>query len=1127
MTLRRIHAFRAALCALVLALGSARGFAAPGPATRCQSDKGKEAGRYAACMHGAEAALAKTIGRCSPGGNDCYGDVECAAPATCAKDTGPRSTFGVAVARCAARFDDRWSKAESQSTPAACIDGLTAAEIRAEIDASVATVATALAGGGLASCNVELDQCSTTLGSCEGLLEQVRDDLTTCNGIPESCLSNPGPECVPPASGLPSVVATPGDSNVRLSWSPLADADAYRVERWSASSGTWEVVGRTSSSSFVDDTVTNDVEARYRVVAIRNGFTGDPSGPVAVVPQAAPGGPSDFAVVSGDRSARLSWTPGPGSSSTHVLRAAASTGPFSEIAVVSSNSYTDSGLRNGAGYWYALAATNPVGESTRTAALRAIPIAPPTGLAAVPSDGQVALFWSPSVGATSYDVQRATDAGGPWTSVGRSTSPRFPDGGLENGATLLYRVLASNAAGTSDPSATISATPGSETVVQPPSEDPTRNKVGMNLWFNRDWGGQFAFVDVMKESRAWQDGANWGLPVGGVDEFGWPTADASTVVFSGDAADFNGTYTLLFEGQADVSLLWTPGTVANKTWDAATNTTRADVTYAMTPSNRSVGLVFRNTRRTPSSPLGSGFRNARLYRPGYPTDGSVVFTTPFLDALGKAGTVRMMEWAGGSSDLVQHWADRSTPLHATQGGLPSPTYTGPDGQSFSSERGVALEHRIQLCNRLMTDCWINVPPAADDEFVQNMALALRFGTDGRDPYTSQQANPAFPPLDPSLRLYLEYSNENWNSGSGFLAFHVIKGICAHLDASHPVMVPTPDSIYTAVWRYPAWRTWGIGEIFRSVFGDAAMLTRVRPVLMTQRGNAQSTLSTALLWLDEFLRRQPVPQRISEVVWGAGGSGYWGANNMVSAVPDQFFAAGNIPDATSLRDFSTDAVWTGNYGLRQIAYEGGPGLNFSGADNRTLNADPRMKDAVEAVHDAWSAVGGDLLVYYVLRGPTEWEFTPAVTNASSPKLLALDELQARPKGPVTIGTALPGRIVVKDAANVRIRTGYGYNLTIDGLSCEAGFLAGHMLAAASHADAAYSGSLKVTAYASAETRLAVWVNGVRQGEIVLPALGGTAHLYDSSSIPVNVPAGRVVVRLEILSGSLGAIYSIDL
>ncbi|MFM7141475.1 MAG: hypothetical protein ACKO2K_06110, partial [Alphaproteobacteria bacterium] len=169
------HALRATLCALFLALAFGRAIAAPGPATRCQSDKGKEAGRYAACMHAAEATLAKTPGRCSPGGTDCHADVECAAPATCAKDTGPRSTYGVAVARCTARLDDRWSKAESQSTPSACIDGLGAAEIRAEIDASVATVATALAGGGLASCNLDLEQCSATLGTCEGLLEQVRE----------------------------------------------------------------------------------------------------------------------------------------------------------------------------------------------------------------------------------------------------------------------------------------------------------------------------------------------------------------------------------------------------------------------------------------------------------------------------------------------------------------------------------------------------------------------------------------------------------------------------------------------------------------------------------------------------------------------------------------------------------------------------------------------------------------------------------------------------------------------------------------------------------------------------------------------------------------------------------------
>lgn len=1124
MTNHRAHRAGAALAAAALLLAAATGLAAaPGPETRCRSDKGKEAGKYASCMHAAEANLARARGRCAPGGAECYRDGDCPDGAPCGKDTGPTSPFAVAVARCVARFDERWAKAEAQVAPGTCLDGLAPGEIRGEIDGSVAIVANALAGHGWASCNVDLDACATTLGSCETSLALVREDLTACSGIPENCLANPGPECAAPPSVPGGLVATPGDRNVRLAWSPPGEADGYRVER-AQGGGAYAVVGRTSSASFVDDTVENDREYRYRVVAVRNGFPGDPSPPAAVVPQAAPGGPSDFAVTSADASALLRWTPGAGATSTHVLRAPAATGPWVEIAVTAGDAHTDAGLVNGTAYWYALSSTNPVGESTRTAALRAIPIAPPTGLAAVPSDGQVALFWSPSVGATSYDVQRAADADGPWTVVAGATAPRFADTGLANGVARHYRVVALNAAGGSAPTAPVAATPGPEAVAQPPAEDPSRNRIGLNLWFNRDWGGSFAFADVMKESRPWQDGANWNNPVGGVDEFGWPTADASTVIFSGDAADFNGTYTLLFEGQADVSLLWSPGTVANKTWDPATNTTRADVTYAMTPANRSVGLAFRNTRRTPGSPLGSGFRNARLYRPGYPTDGSVVYAAPFLTALGKAGTVRMMEWAGGSSDVVEHWADRATPAHATQGGLLSPPYVAPDGQTYRQPLGVALEHEIQLCNRLMTDCWINVPPVADDEYVQNMALALKFGTDGRNPYTSPQANPVFPPLNPALRVYVEYSNENWNGGSGFLAFHIIKAICAHLDASHPVMVPTPDSIYTAVWRYPAWRTWAIGEIFRAVFGDAAMFSRVRPVLMTQRGNANGTLSSALTWLDGFLRGLPTPRRISDILWAAGGSGYWGANNMVSAVPDQFFAPGNIPDTATLRDFALDAVWTGNYGIRHVAYEGGPGLSFSAADDQALNADPRMKDAVEAVHDAWTGRGGDLLVYYCLRGPHEWEFTPAITNPNTAKLLALDALQARPRAPVSIGAALPGRVVARDAASTLVRTGYGYDAVVDGLPCSAGFKTGHMFAMAAHAGAAYAGTLKINGWAYKDSRLAVWLNGVRQGEITLAA-SATQHLYDSTAIPVNVPAGLVVVRLEVVDGDM-LVYSAD-
>lgn len=1117
------------LLAAALAVVVATPARAIGPEARCQADKGKEAGTYAACLYRAGSALLRSRGSCAGSSLECYRDLDCDAGDSCRKDTSAGSRYADALAKCSARFDSQWDRVDDDALPAFCPDGLAAPDVRDAIGAGVDDILAALGGDGLADCAGALDDCNdgaaacgAALQSCSASLADTRAALSACNGDPGTCAS--GAVCTAP--GAPEgVTATPGDGRVNLSWAAIDGAAGYRIARGGGSSGPFAPLGRTAGTAFVDTTVTNGIPAWYVVVAMRDGFEGPPSSPVSATPVSTPALPSLLTATGEDGRVQLSWTKGARASQTAVLRAASAAGAAEEVAVVDGDAWTDEGRTNGTPSWYALVSRNAVGESAPTSRVQAIPIAAPSNLAAVAGDGQVALFWDAGAGSVSWEVEVAEDAEGPFVPLASPAQPRFAHSGLVNGIVRRYRVAARSAVGRSAWSEAVAATASADADPLPAADDPARNRVGLNVWFNNDWSGASSFVDVFKESRPWQDAANWNNPVGGTDALGWPTADASTVLFSGSPSDFNGTYRLVFEGQATVSVMWCPGSVANKAWDPATNTTTADVTFAMTSSG-SVGLVFRNTRRTADSATNTGFRNVRLYRPGYPSDGSVVFTAPFLAALGKAGAVRLMDWTGASSNVVEHWADRVTPNHATQAGLLGPVYTAPDGATYRQPLGVALEHQVQLCNALMLDCWITVPPVADDEFVQKMALALRFGTDGREPYTSAQAHPVYPPLNPALRLYVEYSNETWNSGSGFLAFHIIQAICAHLPASHPVMTPAPDSIYTAVWRYPAWKAATISETFRAVFGDAAMMTRVRPVLMTQRGNAQNTLGAALTWLDGWLSSLPTPKAMKDVIHGAGGSGYYGANAMVSADPDQFFAPGNYPDSYSLRDFALDAVWTRNYGLRRVAYEGGPGLSFSAADNRNLNADPRMQDMVETAHDAWSGFGGDLLMYYVVRGPSEWEFTPAITNADTPKLRALQELQARPRAAVSAGASLPGTMIARVSDGTRIRTGFGYTLTIDGEVTESGNPAGTFSAQAAHADAAYSGTLVIHGYASSTTRVAVWINGVRQGEVTLAGLSGTRHLYDSSPLAVDVPAGLVVVRLEVLAGDL-TVHSIRL
>ena len=75
-----------------------------------------------------------------------------------------------------------------------------------------------------------------------------------------------------------------------------------------------------------------------------------------------------------------------------------------------------------------------------------------------------------------------------------------------------------------------------------------------------------------------------------------------------------------------------------------------------------------------------------------------------------------------------------------------------------------------LANETGRDLYINIPmaatgwtPADADSYVYKLAQLIRYGSDGVEPYTSPQADPAYPPLNPNLNVYVELSNEYWNA----------------------------------------------------------------------------------------------------------------------------------------------------------------------------------------------------------------------------------------------------------------------------------------------------------------------------------------------------------------------------
>ena len=130
--------------------GAAWGAQSPGQ--KCETGKNMEAGKYASCLHKAEAKLLKTKGTCAllPTAS-CYGDAECGPVGPCVKDL---TKYGEAVAKCEGKFEAKWDKLTQTAVDKGdlCPDGLQQTDVKAVIDDCVENVAGGLAGDGLDLC---------------------------------------------------------------------------------------------------------------------------------------------------------------------------------------------------------------------------------------------------------------------------------------------------------------------------------------------------------------------------------------------------------------------------------------------------------------------------------------------------------------------------------------------------------------------------------------------------------------------------------------------------------------------------------------------------------------------------------------------------------------------------------------------------------------------------------------------------------------------------------------------------------------------------------------------------------------------------------------------------------------
>ncbi|GCE14763.1 carbohydrate-binding protein [Tengunoibacter tsumagoiensis] len=631
------------------------------------------------------------------------------------------------------------------------------------------------------------------------------------------------------------------------------------------------------------------------------------------------------------------------------------------------------------------------------------------------------------------------------------------------------------------------------------------------------------FADAMKQSRAHWD--TYGTLDGSApsDANGWPTTDASIMVWEG--RDNNqGTYTLTFNGQADVTVSLNYATINDKTYDAGSNTTTARLVVTDTGAEN-FQLNFANTIRTSGAATNTGVTNVRLMRPTSPGsstsyDPSVIFTTELKDALSNYAYIRFM--AGTNWNTSVNWSDRTRPTDASQKKvLP--------GESGFEGNLIAFEYEVDLCNETGKDCYINIPGRANDDYVTKLAQLIKYGSDGINPYTSPQSNPAFAPLRSDLKAYIEYSNEVWNFG--FQQAHdVADAAAAEVNAggSNLNYDGETNSIGLAM-RYAARRTVQISQLFRNVFGDE-MISRIRPVLEWQYNNLNGTAAAMLDFVNNYYNNvdgQHVsdPHPITYYIWGAGGAVYYGSNNDAATSVDAIYASG-LPvshydgDHTYQQALNIEAAWAHAYGLHFVAYEGGFAVGGDGPSDVDTAArwDPRARQSMLDSFNVFAQAGGDL---YTTGTYAQWKNLYEANN--DPLVQAAHDINNGTFTPssVTQGTQVSG----SDTTTIN---GSSYDIRVDAyqsgapLTDNVGRSAGYLLRVSNEGTYTVAVSVGNT---SDGKKLAVFVDGNLLSAIDVPNTGSMSSYQTVTAGSVSLTAGLHAVLVVATQPSAGHVNSI--
>lgn len=483
--------------------------------------------------------------------------------------------------------------------------------------------------------------------------------------------------------------------------------------------------------------------------------------------------------------------------------------------------------------------------------------------------------------------------------------------------------------------------------------------IGINISGVADYSTELVFTDAFKQSRswitsnadgsgAWDTGVTVPLNANGYplqipynDGVNPPQIVKTLMLWDIGSAVPQGMYRLKVTGNGQVRLSNGASGTFNCPVDTFVNVTG--------------GVIFEILQSNVSNPISEINFIYPNYTSTYQTKS---FTDEFVNFLNDFQVIRFMDFTSTNNSSVVNWSDRTLKSNYSQ----------------AKTTGAAWEYVIDIANLTQKDIWINIPHKANDNYIQQLAALLQNT------------------LNPNSKVYLEFSNEVWNSGFSQQAD------CATMAQN----LGYTGQSWERAWKYTAKRSADIFHIFQNVFTNDQRLIKIIP---SQAANSWLSNQLVTYFNDPLYNPNQVTANAIAIAPYFGNSvaddiANGGTANSVT-IPQIIQQAQTALTNDTYQWILSNKTVAANNNLQLICYEAGQHLTATGnnVNNTTLtskliatNHDPAFQSLYCNYFDYWYNNVGTLMCHFSSHGTYSkwgsWGVKENFQDVNNPKYLAM-------------------------------------------------------------------------------------------------------------------------------------------